>query len=486
MTLTYNTLFHRKTIEIILDTSNDGINIVDTSGIIVYTNAISAEYANTTKEAMIGKHISMFYEEAVLLQVLKDKKPMLDQKIHYIGSKKYVVNSYPLFDGTEFIGAYSIFKDIRDIEALNRRISYLELHLELNKSKENILDIIGNAGSLESVLIKAKRTVGSLGGPRHSIITGQSGTGKTMLANLIYDYAKEVGVIGPDAPLIEVNCAQFTNPDIAAVEIFGSESGAYTGSKDKRGLFEQAHGGILFLDEAHALEHYQSLLLKVIESGKLRRIGGNKDFSVDVIIIAASTRNLKTELLPELYQRLAQYQIHLPSLDERSDAEKELLLHHFVKTYENAVKKVHHIQYTVKLSNEARSMLLKARYPRNIRQFRDIINSSIDAAAPLIADVQGERSITTYVKPLHIPFETLEDLSQEVVTESSRTAYAKTKTEAVSVRKNKITAQLMQIIDSLSADGLGPRRISSILKDKGYDIEYYQVAYYLKKRPRLI
>ena len=470
MSISRKDLFQDELIVEVMDKANDGINIVDQEGYILYTNKVSADYANSTKTYMLGKHISEFYEEAVLLQVLESQKPVLDQKIHYIGSKKYVVNSYPLFRSGEFVGAYSIFKDIRDIEELNKRISYLELHLELNKSSENILDIIGNKGSLENVIVKAKRTVGSLGGPRHSIITGQSGTGKTMLANLIFDYAKQIGVIDADAPLVEVNCAQFTNPDIAAVEIFGSEVGAYTGSKEKRGLFEQANGGILFLDEAHALDHYQNLLLKVIESGKIRRIGGVKEFRVDVIVIAASTRDLKTELLPELYQRLAQYEIYVPSLDERSYEEKSLLLKHFIRNYEKAVEKIHKIKYFVYFSSEAVQLLLKAKYPRNIRQFRDIINFSIDAAAPLIDDIRGRDQISTYVEVKHIPFEILEEKESFEQDESKET-------------KKVIEGDLKTYIWQLHLEGLGPRKISKVLKEKGYEIEYYQVAYFLKKNP---
>ena len=192
-------------------------------------------------------------------------------------------------------------------------------------------------GTMQEIYKKAKKIVGSLGGPRHSIITGESGTGKTMLANLIYHYAKEIGVISKNAPFIEINCAQFTNPDIAAMEIFGSVEGAFTGSKKKKGLFEQANGGILFLDEAHTIENYQSLLLKAIESGKIRRIGDTREIDINVIIIAASTKNLHEVLLPELYQRLGQYEMYLPSLRERSLEEREQLLQHFVRKYENAV-----------------------------------------------------------------------------------------------------------------------------------------------------
>lgn len=468
MRLQYSDLYKYKLFERILDRDNDGINVVDKDGVLVYTNKISADYANTTKKKMVGVHISKFYPDAVLLKVLENKHAILDKKIHYVGEKRYVVNSYPIYIENRFVGAFSIFKDIQEIDDLNKKVKYLELQLTLNKPEDNILSVIGNSGSLENVLIKAKKTVGSLGGPRHSIIIGESGTGKTMLANLIYNYAKKIGVIDNNAPFIEINCAQFTNPDIAAVEIFGSEEGAYTGSKQKKGLFEQANGGILFLDEAHALEHYQNLLLKAIESGKIRRVGGIKEISIDVIIIAASTKNLKEELLPELYQRLAQYELYLPSLKERNKDEKEHLFYHFINKYESAVRKHHNIKYNVLFTEKAKEILLKAVYPRNIRQFRDIINYSIDAAAPLISDINNKKEITTIVETEHLPFETFEDdqLNEE---------------DSKKNNKIKISESIKEMIVVLNEEGLGPRKISNRLKEKGYNVEYYQVAYFLKK-----
>lgn len=468
MKLTYADIYKHGIFEKIGDKSNDGINVVDEDGILIYVNMISAEYANTTVEKMLGKHISSFYPEAVLLRVLKTKRELIDKKIHYVAGKKYVVSSYPIYIGNQFAGAFSIFKDVKEVDDLNKKIKYLEHQLLLNKSEE-ISTIIGNVGSLKDVLSRAKRTVGALGGPRHSIITGESGTGKTMLANLIYSYAKKVGVIDKNAPFIEINCAQFTNADLAAVEIFGSEKGAFTGSIERKGLFEQANGGILFLDEAHALEHYQTLLLKAIESGKIRRVGGNKEISVNVIIIAASTKNLKEELLPELYQRLAQYELYLPSLNERSVEEKNALLNHFIRRYESSVEELHGIKYHVNFSKEAREVLLKAVYPRNIRQFRDVINYSVDAASPLIADISKEKSIITNVGLQHLPFETFEEKRQLQYSQ----AHLKD--------KNRIDDTLIPLIQSLRREGFGPRRIAAKLQEKGHAIEYYQVAYYLKK-----
>jgi arginine utilization regulatory protein len=469
MVISNDDIYKNKLFQLFLDKSNDGVNVVDTQGNIVYANKISANYANTTIEKMKGKHISNFYPHAALLKVLENKSEVLDKKINVV-NKKYVVSSYPLYIDHEFVGAFAIFNDIKEIDNLNRKIKYLELDLTLNKSKENISYVIGNNGSLKNVLTQAKRTVGALGGPRHSIITGQSGTGKTMLANLIYIYAKEVGVVDQNAPFIEVNCSQFTNVDLAAVEIFGSEKGAFTGSTQRKGLFEQANSGILFLDEAHALGHYQTLLFKAIESGKIRRIGGTKEISVDVIIIAASTRNLKKELLPELYQRLAQYELHLPLLSERSLEEKELLLDHFIVKYENAVADLQAIKYHVKFSDAAKTALLSAVYPRNIRQFRDIINCSIDAASPLILDIEDKNEITATVLTEHLPIEIFH--GNIIIDQTKR-------------NDDKIKGTFEILINSLHAQGLGPRKISNILKNKGYTIQYYQVAYYLKKRRKL-
>lgn len=454
----------------ILDHINDGVNVVDTEGILVYVNEISAHYVGKTREEMLGKSITTFYPAAVLLAVLHNRQPVLDKKIHFVSPKKYIVNSYPIFHEGKFLGAFSVFQDIQEVDQLSSKIKHLEMQVSLAKPEDNFSHIV-HLGTMQSVYKQAKKIVGSLGGPRHSIITGESGTGKTMLANLIYSYAKEIGVISKNAPFIEINCAQFTNPDIAAMEIFGSVEGAYTGSKKKKGLFEQANGGVLFLDEAHTIENYQSLLLKAIESGKIRRIGDTKEIDINVIIIAASTKNLHDVFLPELYQRLGQYEMYLPSLRERSLVEKEQLLLHFVKKYENAVWEARRIQYHVVFTPEAKNMILNAYYPRNIRQMRDVINYSIDASSPLIEDIGEKKELTTVVRLEHIPF----DASEQNPDRKENMPPAAT---------NKISPEIATFILEQQAKGGGPRKIANRLSEMGYDIPYYKVAYYLKKEDK--
>lgn len=467
MKLTKEVFFSSNIIQQIIDHTNEGINVVDTEGILVYVNTVSANYVNRKREEMVGRPISDFYPAAVLLSVLENHRPILDKKIHLVPPNKYVVNSYPIFMDGMFVGAYSVFQDIQEIDQLNTKIKHLEMQVSLSKPEADYQHVV-HMGTMQNIYKQAKKIVGSLGGPRHSIITGESGTGKTMLANLIYNYAKEIGVISKNAPFIEINCAQFTNPDIAAMEIFGSVEGAYTGSKKKKGLFEQANGGILFLDEAHTIENYQNLLLKAIESGKIRRIGDTKEIDINVIVIAASTKNLHEVFLPELYQRLGQYEMHLPALRERSLAEKENLFRHFVRRYEDAVWEAHHIRYHVIFTPEAKHAILNAVYPRNIRQMRDVINYSIDASSPLIEDIGEKMEITTVVDMEHIPFEVSE--------------HPETKTDAETPEvENTITEQTAQFILERHQAGQGPRKIARQLAEMGFPIPYYKVAYYLKK-----
>lgn len=468
MKLTKESFLKLNVYQDILDHCNDGVNVVDTNGILVYVNKISANYVNLTQEEMLGRPITDFYPAAVLLAVLKDKQPILDKKIHFVAPKKYAVNSYPIFYKGEFLGAFSIFKDIQELDELNRKIKHLEMQVSLTKPEGDINHVV-HLGTMQDVFKQAKKIVGSLGGPRHSIITGESGTGKTMLANLIYNYAKKIGVIGENAPFIEINCAQFTNPDIAAMEIFGSVEGAYTGSKKKKGLFEQANGGILFLDEAHTIEKYQNLLLKAIESGKIRRIGDTREIDINVIIIAASTKNLHEVFLPELYQRLGQYEMYLPALRERSMEEKEGLFLYFVRKYEEAVWESRKIRYRVIFSDAAHDALLNAVYPRNIRQFRDVINYSIDASSPLIEDIQDKKEMTTFVELHHIPFEICDHFEEK-------------KEGVIPLVKNKITKEVEEKIWSMQSSGLGPRKISKQLQWLGYEIPYYKIAYYQRKQ----
>jgi arginine utilization regulatory protein len=196
---------------------------------------------------------------------------------------------------------------------------------------------------------------------------------------------------------------------------------------------------------------------------------------------------LSEQLLPELYQRLAQYELHLPALRDRDASEKVQLFETFVDKYQAAVRKVHGLDFRVVFSPEARDLLLSAQYPRNIRQFRDVINSSIDAASPLIEDIQSKQTITTRVETCHLPFEmaTPSAKSPPAATPPAETplpsAKSGTPNRADPPKSKGLQPAVKARILELKTQGLGPRRIAKVLKDQGVAIEYYQVAYFFKK-----
>lgn len=458
----------------LLDKLRDGVNVVNAEGILTYSNNISGEYVNCLSKDMIGHHISEFYPQAALINVLKTGKQVHFDKVRHNNGKIYKVHAYPIFSKSSLIGGYAIFTDITEVTRLNDRLEELELRNSIGKAEDIFTSIVGWNGSIKDTIAKAKKSIGALGGPRHSIITGESGTGKTMLARSIYQYAKEIGVIKSEAPFVEVNCAQYTNADIAAMEVFGCNEGSYTGAKDKKGLFEMADGGILFLDEAHTLVNYQNLLLKVLESGYVRRIGDIKDRKINVIVIAASTRNLQDVFMPELYQRLAQYELFLQPLRDRTIVEKQSLLSTFVKKYEMEAKERYGINLKIEFDEQVQSLLINYNYPRNIRQFRDVINSSIDSAVPLINPNLVRTTIVTNIG--------IENLSTELKHAHNYPKQDNKIPDEISVKEEvRDRNEVDNLIIELARNEYGPRKIANILNKKGIDIKYYQVAYKLNK-----
>ena len=448
--LTKEMLLKTNFIKDICDHISDGINVVDLEGDIVYVNKVSADYARSTVKEMEGRPIEEFYPDAILQQVLETKSPLYDRKIHYVGDKRYVVSSYPVIINAQVVGAFSVFRDIREMDHLNRTIQSLQMRLSLDKRPEDIQEVIGSDGSLKSVLDKAIRSVASIGGTRHSIIVGDSGVGKSMLGELIYNYGKKIGAISSDAAYTELNCSHFSSPEMAAAELFGTEI-----NQSRKGILEIGDGGVLYIEDIHKLEGFQGMLLRAIDRGKFRRLGSGHEIPVNILVIAATTEDNKEHILPELYEVFSPYELYVPSLNERDIDERKELLDYFTRNYEDAVKEYQEIEYSVEFSDSAKELILKGRYPRNISQFKDVINTSIDNASPLIFDLGNKDDVSVKVERRHVPLQ-----------------------EELKIDRDQIHKR----VDELAATGLGARRIANRLEKEGIDFKYYQVAYYLNNK----
>ncbi|MGB0722788.1 MAG: sigma-54-dependent transcriptional regulator [Gammaproteobacteria bacterium] len=200
------------------------------------------------------------------------------------------------------------------------------------------------------------------------VLRGDTGTGKGLAARILH-------YNGPrsDGPLVEVNCAALPE-ELLESELFGHEAGAFTGAKTRReGLFEQADGGTLFLDEIGEMPlGLQAKLLKAVEDRIIRRVGGDREIRIDVTIIAATNRDLETEVSEQrfrgdLYHRLSVFQIVLPSLGHRIEDVEDLVTAFLAEFNERREEKIDTVPEPV------REALRAYTWPGNVRELRNVV-----------------------------------------------------------------------------------------------------------------
>ena len=247
---------------------------------------------------------------------------------------------------------------LREVQSLRRRLKQL-----------GPTDFIGQSTSMLRVFELIEKVAPS----RAPVtITGESGTGKEMVARSIHKLSPR-----RDRPFIPVNCASIP-PTLIESEIFGHERGAFTGANQRRpGVFELAHGGSLFLDEVAEIPvELQAKLLRVLEEGKLRRVGGKAQIEVDVRLISATNRDFKVEIKnarfrEDLYFRLNVFQIALPPLRERRD-DIPILVQLFIEKFNaESGKRV------TGMHPDALELLKDYEWPGNIRELRNAVERAV-------------------------------------------------------------------------------------------------------------
>jgi DNA-binding NtrC family response regulator len=238
--------------------------------------------------------------------------------------------------------------------------------------------IIGQSPSLRRVLDQTLRVART---NLPVLVTGESGTGKELLARVLHDLSPTA-----DGPFVAVNCGTLPR-ELAESELFGHERGAFTGASTRKiGWFEEAAGGTLVLDEIGELPlDLQPKLLRVLETGRLRRVGGQGEIAVNVRVVALTLRDLRRDagrglFRLDLYHRLAGCELHLPALRERL-SDMQLLADHFLA------------EFTAEfgprwLEPEAMARLMEHDWPGNIRELRNtlrraaaLVDRTIDRAA---------------------------------------------------------------------------------------------------------
>ena len=352
------------------------------------------------KQPLSGHHVS---------EVASSRKPYVstdlefqkrfpeDERLFQFGVRSYI--SLPLLKRGEMLGAVDfisfekrnfdrgevqLLQDVSEIVsiAVSNALAFEEINaLKEQLQAENRLlqdeivqrsifeEIVGSSQSLRNVLAAIDRVA-----PTDStvLITGQTGTGKELIAHAIHRRSPRSG-----RALVKVNCAALPS-ELIASELFGHEKGAFTGALQQRiGRFEAANGGTIFLDEIGELTpEMQIALLRVLQEKEFERVGGNRTIQADVRVIAATNRDLQRHVAEgrfrtDLYYRLNVFPIHAPSLKERID-DIPILVDYFISRFATRMgKRIHQI--------DRRTLETFERYswPGNIRELQNVIERGV-------------------------------------------------------------------------------------------------------------
>ena len=256
----------------------------------------------------------------------------------------------------------------KDLEKENKRLKNISIRLP-----DSFPGIVGKSKSMREVFRKIEQVAGSNTAVH---IRGESGTGKELVAQAIHQKSSR-----RDNAFVAINCAALPE-NLLESELFGFERGAFTGATHRKaGLFEQAHGGTIFLDEVGDLPlSLQAKLLRVLQSNEITHLGGHDRIKVDFRLITATHHNLEKmieaqQFRSDLYYRINVFPIHLPPLRDRKEDIPELI-QHFMQDYPQKT-----------LSRLARLKLMEYDYPGNVRELENIISRSALLFDDLIEDV---------------------------------------------------------------------------------------------------
>jgi len=341
--------------------------------------------AETLKDAL-----KVFQQEAPDLLTLDIKLPD-GSGIDFLKQARHIQPSLPVIMITAFgvvdlavqalkLGAYDFIEKPIDFEKLGNSIrNALEtcrLKVQLaqvsqsNKTRFSIENIVGRSRAIRDVLDLIQRLAQA--GATTLLVQGESGTGKDLVSRALHYQSPR-----REHPFFALNCAAIPET-LIETELFGYEKGAFTDAKTlKKGIFEMADGGTVFLDEISEMNlNLQSKFLRVLEDQTFRRVGGVKDISVNVQVVASTNRDLEAavkddKFREDLFYRLSVIPIQIPPLRERKE-DIPLLVEHFIQRYSTQFrKKVEHV------SPDGIRLMMDYYWPGNIRELKNAIERAM-------------------------------------------------------------------------------------------------------------
>ncbi|MCC0647976.1 sigma 54-interacting transcriptional regulator [Clostridioides sp. ZZV15-6598] len=389
-----------KIVEDIIEHIDEVVVVFNKDGVIEKMNTVSDEILPFKRTEVLGRNITDLVrqglvEEPIILNMLKVKKKIY-RNIVYPDGKLIAYTAVPRWDSKgKLTGGVLTGRDISRVIKLESQIRYSDVsedteYISQSKTMDNIKKVVKRAAASDSSIF----------------INGESGVGKEIIARTIYKYSSR-----REKPFIAINCGAIPN-ELLESEFFGYEEGSFTGAKKKgkKGLFEEANGGTIFLDEIGELPmQMQKKLLRVIQENTITRIGGSKPIKIDVRYISAtniSHEDLRNNLKfrQDLYYRLSVIPVKIPPLRERKE-DIVPLVDYFLKLYNDKYNR------EVEVSPKVIELLEEYSWPGNIRELKNIIERFVVLSAK---NVIGEDEFNMLINLDMIDSES-DDLSPIVV-----------------------------------------------------------------------
>jgi transcriptional regulator with PAS, ATPase and Fis domain len=362
----------------VLNYIHDGVVVVDEKGVIVYANPSYTRILQVPVERVIGRKMKKVEPNARILKVMETGVPILQEPLYLDHLKAEVIlDATPLYSNGKMIGGVTVFKQVKEVVRYYNALTKLN---EIKKKEQNEFNeknelkdpfkrIIGSDPVFLTCLNKASMVAAS---NASILLRGESGVGKEVFAKAIHESSPR-----KDGPFIKINCSAIPESLIES-ELFGYENGAFTGAKKggKKGKFELANGGTIFLDEIGDMPlNAQTKLLRVLQEREIERIGGEQPISIDIRVIAATHQNLP-ELIKmkhfreDLFYRINVMPIHIPALRERPQ-DIELLANYYTDNFSNIYNK------KLIISKQVIETLKAYPWPGNVRQMVNSIEHGV-------------------------------------------------------------------------------------------------------------
>ncbi len=360
-------------LEAIIDATQDAISVVDSSGKGILINPAYKRLTGFTESDVLGKPatVDIAQGESVHMKVLSEKKPMKGIQMRVGPAKKDVlVDAAPIIVAGQLRGSVAVIHDISEIKRLTEELDTAKHIIRTLEAKYEFKDIVAVSQQMKEAVEQSRKVAAT---PATILLLGESGTGKELFAHAIHNSSDR-----RFNQFIRVNCAALSD-SLLESELFGYAEGAFTGARrgGKKGLFEQASGGTIFLDEIGEVnQNVQAKLLRVLQEKEIVRVGDTQPLPVDVRVIAATNIDLEQAVArgtfrEDLYYRIRVIPIEIPPLRSRLQEIPSLarhLLRKFNQEYGRIVEDI---------SPEVMQVLQSHHWPGNVRELENVLGRAI-------------------------------------------------------------------------------------------------------------